>query len=433
MKLLIKSGRVVDPSSRTDKKLDILIDKGKIIEIKPKTSARGAKIIDASGLVIAPGFIDMHVHLREPGQEDKETITTGSRAAARGGFTSIACMPNTQPVNDNRGVTEYILSEAKKNAAVNIFPIASITKDEKGEELTDMADLKDAGAVAFSDDGMPVQNSQVMRRALEYSKILDTVIIDHCEDKNLSSDGVMHEGYYSYLFGLKGIPASSEETIVSRDIILAKKADAAIHIAHLSVKGSADLVKEAKKKKVKVTAEVTPHHLFLTDSLIESYDTNLKMNPPLRSKEDARALTQAVKDGTIDVFVTDHAPHTIDEKDVEFDRAPFGINGLETAVSLLLDKLVNKKIIPISRFVEMISTTPALILRLESKGKICVGADADLTLLNLNKKIIVDVNSFESKSRNNPFQGWELKGAPEMTIVGGKIAYSSSSVKSVKQ
>lgn len=433
MKLLIKSGRVVDPSSRTDKKLDILIDKGKIIEIKPKTSARGAKIIDASGLVIAPGFIDMHVHLREPGQEDKETIATGSRAAARGGFTSIACMPNTQPVNDNRGVTEYILSEAKKNAAVNIFPIASITKDEKGEELTDMADLKNAGAVAFSDDGMPVQNSQVMRRALEYSKILDTVIIDHCEDKNLSGDGVMHEGYYSYLFGLKGIPASSEETIVSRDIILAKKADAAIHIAHLSVKGSADLVKEAKKKKVKVTAEVTPHHLFLTDSLIESYDTNLKMNPPLRSKEDARALTQAVKDGTIDVFVTDHAPHTIDEKDVEFDRAPFGINGLETAVSLLLDKLVNKKIIPISRFVEMISTTPALILRLESKGKICVGADADLTLLNLNKKIIVDVNSFESKSRNNPFQGWELKGAPEMTIVGGKIAYSSSSVKSVKQ
>ncbi len=431
MKLLIKNGRVVDPSSGTDKKLDVLIDKGKIIEIKPKISAGGMKSIDASGLIVAPGFIDMHVHLREPGQEDKETIATGAQAAARGGFTSIACMPNTHPVNDNRGVTEYILSEAKKNAAVNIFPIASITKEEKGEELTDMADLIDAGAVAFSDDGMPVQNSQVMRRALEYSKILNTVIIDHCEDKNLSADGVMHEGYYSYLFGLRGIPASSEETIVSRDIILAQKADAAIHIAHLSVKGAVALIKEAKKKKVKVTAEETPHHLFLTDSLIESYDTNLKMNPPLRSKEDARALKQAVTDGTIDVFATDHAPHTIDEKDVEFDTAPFGINGLETAVPLFLDKLVNKKIIPISRFVEMISINPALILRLENKGKIGIGADADLTILNLNKKITVDVNSFKSKSRNNPFNGWELKGAPEMTIVGGKIAYSSSSLKSV--
>lgn len=430
---MIKNGRVVDPSSRTDKKLDVLIDKGKIIDIKQKISASGTKSIDASGLVVAPGFIDMHVHLREPGQEDKETIATGAYAAAKGGFTSIACMPNTLPVNDNRGVTEYILSEAKKNAAVNIFPIASITKEEKGEELTDMADLLDAGAVAFSDDGMPVQNSQVMRRALEYSKILNTVIIDHCEDKNLSADGVMHEGYYSYLYGLRGIPASSEETTVSRDIILAQKADAAIHIAHLSVKGAVALVKEAKKKKVKVTAEVTPHHLFLTDSLIESYDTNLKMNPPLRSKEDTRALKQAVKDGTIDVFATDHAPHTLDEKDVEFDIAPFGINGLETAVSLLLDKLVNEKVITISRFVEMISTNPALILKLENKGKICAGTDADLTLLNLRKKIVVDVNSFKSKSRNNPFQGWELRGAPEMTIVGGKIAYSSSSLKSMAQ
>ncbi len=428
---MIKNGRVVDPASRTDKKLDVLIDKGKIIDIKPKISSGGTKNIDASGLVVAPGFIDMHVHLREPGQEDKETIATGARAAARGGFTTIACMPNTNPVNDNRGVTEYILSEAKKNAIVNIFPIASITKEEKGEELTDMADLIDAGAVAFSDDGMPVQNSQVMRRVLEYSKILNTVIIDHCEDKNLSADGVMHEGYYSYLYGLKGIPSSSEETVVSRDIILAQKADAAIHIAHLSVKGAVALVKEAKKKKVKVTAEVTPHHLFLTDSLIESYDTNLKMNPPLRSKEDARALQQAVKDGTIDVFATDHAPHTVDEKDVEFDIAPFGINGLETAVPLLLDKLVNKKFITISRFIEMISTNPALILRLENKGKICPGADADLTLLDLNKKIIVEVNFFKSKSRNNPFNGWELKGAPEMTIVGGKIVYSSSSLKSV--
>ena len=429
MRVLIKNGRVVDPSTGIDKALDLLIEKGKITQIKPNIRASGARTINASGLIVAPGFIDMHVHLREPGQEDKETLATGARAAAKGGFTSIACMPNTNPINDNRGVTEYILSEAKKNAAVNIFPVASITKEEKGKELTDMADLMDAGAKAFSDDGMPVQNSQVMRRALEYSKILNTVIIDHCEDKNLSADGVMHEGYYSYLFGLAGIPSSSEETTVSRDIILAKKADTAIHIAHVSVKGAVDLVKEAKKKKVKVTAEVTPHHLFLTDSLIESYDTKLKMNPPLRSKEDVRALKQAVKDGTIDVFASDHAPHTVDEKDVEFDRAPFGINGLETAVSLLLDKLVNKNVISLHRFIEMISTNPALILRLENKGKICIGADADLSILNLNKKIRVDVNSFKSKSRNNPFQDWELIGAPEMTIVGGKIVYSSSSLK----
>ena len=429
MRLLIRNGRVVDPSSGTDKRLDVLIEKGKITQIKPKISVSGAKLIDASGLIVAPGFIDMHVHLREPGQEDKETIATGALAAARGGFTSIACMPNTDPVNDNRGVTEYILSEAKKNAAVNVFPIASITKGEKGEELTDMADLIDAGAIAFSDDGMPVQSSQVMRRTLEYSKILNTVIIDHCEDKYLSADGVMHEGYYSYLFGLRGIPSSSEETMVSRDIILANRADAAIHIAHLSVKGAVELVKEAKRKKVKVTAEVTPHHLFLTDSLIESYDTQLKVNPPLRSKEDTLALKQAVKNGTIDVFATDHAPHTVDEKDVEFDKAPFGINGLETAVPLLLDKLVNKNIISLSRFIEMISTNPALILKLENKGRISVGADADLTILNLEKEIVVDVDSFKSKSRNNPFQRWELRGGPEMTIVGGKIVYSSSSSK----
>jgi len=271
--LLIKNGRVIDPSSRTDETLDILIEKGKIIEIKEKIDIEEPKTIDASRFVIAPGFIDMHVHLREPGQEEKETITTGSLAAAKGGFTSLACMPNTSPVNDNQGVTEYILSEAKKKALVNIFPIASITKGQNGKELTDMADLVDAGAIAFSDDGHPLESSEVMRRALEYSKMLDTLIIDHCEDKNLSGEGVMHEGYYSYLFGMRGIPASSEETMVARDIILAEKADARIHIAHLSVKGATNIVKEAKKKKIKVTAEVTPHHLFLADSCLENYNT----------------------------------------------------------------------------------------------------------------------------------------------------------------
>jgi len=429
VRLLIKNGRVIDPSSGTDDTLDLLIEKGKIVEIKAKIETKGVKVIDASNLVVAPGFIDMHVHLREPGQEDKETIFTGALAAAKGGFTSIACMPNTDPVNDNRGLTEYILSEAKKKAVVNIFPIASITKGQRGKELTDMADLVDAGAVAFSDDGCSVENSQIMRRALEYSKLIDTLIIEHCEDKNLSREGVMHEGYYSYLYGLKGIPASSEETMVSRDTILAERAGATIHIAHLSVKGAVDIVKKAKKNKIKVTAEVTPHHLFLADSYLKSYDTSLKVNPPLRSKEDVQALIQAVKEGVVDIFATDHAPHTPDEKDVEFDKAPFGINGLETAISLFLDKLVNKNIISLKKFIKMISTTPALILGLENKGKICVGADADLTILNLHKEIVVDINTFKSKGRNNPFHGWKLRGTPAMTIVGGKIVYPFSSSK----
>jgi dihydroorotase len=430
VKLLIKNGRVIDPSSRTDESLDLLLAKGRIVDIKTKIKTDGAKVIDASRLVIAPGFIDMHVHLRDPGQEEKETIATGSLAAAKGGFTSIACMPNTHPVNDSRGVTEYILSEANKKAVVNIFPVASITKGQRGKELTDMADLIDAGAIAFSDDGHPVENSDTMRRALEYAKILNTLIIDHCEDKNLSDQGVMNEGYYSYLYGLRGIPGSSEEIMIARDVLLAEKAEARIHIAHLSVKGAVGIVKEAKKKKVKVTAEVTPHHLFLNDSCIKTYNTNLKMNPPLRSKEDAQALIKGIQEGVVDVLATDHAPHTPDEKDVEFDQAPFGINGLETAVSLFLDRLVDKKIISLKRFIEMISTSPALILGLENKGKICVGADADLTLLDLHKEIIIDVNTFRSKSRNNPFQGWKLKGMPVITIVGGKIAYSSSSIKS---
>ena len=423
MKLLIKNGRVIDPASGTDDTLDILIERGKIVDIKTKIDGDGLKIIDASRLVVAPGFIDIHTHLREPGQEDKETIHTGSLAAAKGGFTSIACMPNTTPVNDNRGIIEYILSEAKKSAVVNIFPIGAVTKGQKGEELTDMADMVDAGAVAFSDDGLPIMNNYLMRRTLEYSKLLNILIIDHCEDTNLSSGGVMHEGYYSYLLGLTGIPSFSEEIMVSRDIILAEKTDARIHIAHLSVKGAAELVREAKKKKLKVTAEVTPHHLFLTDASLESFDTNLKVNPPLRTKDDVQALIEAVKNGVVDVFATDHAPHTLDDKEVELDQAPFGINGLETAVSLFLDKLVNKNIISLQKFIEMISTNPALILGLENKGKICIGTDADLTILNLHKEIVVDVNRFKSKSRNNPFHGWKLKGAPEMTIVGGKIVY----------
>ncbi len=424
VRLLIKNGRVIDPASNVDETLDILIDQGKIVEIKPKIEGDGSKIIDASRLVVAPGFIDMHVHLRQPGQEDKETIKTGSLAAAKGGFTSIACMPNTKPVNDSRSVTEFIISEAKRNAVVNILPIAAVTHGLCGEKITDMADLCDAGAIAFSDDGHPIENNLIMRRALEYSRLLDALIIDHCEDRNLSAGGIMHEGITSLKLGIKSIPASSEEIMVARDIILAKETKAKVHIAHLSVKGAVDLLKFAKQQDIKITAEVTPHHLFLTDASFESIDTNLKVNPPLRSEQDVEALIDAIKEGWIDAFATDHAPHTPDEKNIELDNAPFGINGLETAVPLLLDKLVNKNILPLDKFIAMISTNPARILGLENKGKISVGTDADLTILKLHKDVIVDTSQFLSKSRNSPFNGWKLKGAPVMTIVGGIIVHS---------
>jgi dihydroorotase len=423
VRLLIKNGRVVDPASGIDDTLDILIEKGKIVDIKAKIEAEGSKVIEASRLVVAPGFIDMHVHLREPGQEDKETIETAALAAARGGFTTICGMPNTDPVNDNRGVTEYIISEAKKKAVVNVCPIAAITRGLQGEQLTDMADLKAAGAVAFSDDGHPVLNSLVMRRALEYSKHQPSLIIDHCEDKNLTEDGVMNEGYFSYQFGLRGMPPVAEDIMILRDILLAESTDFRIHLAHLSTQGAVKAVRQAKKRGIKVTAEATPHHLLLTDSLLESYDTNLKVNPPLRSQQDVKALGEALKDGTIDVIATDHAPHTIEDKDCEFDKAPFGINGLETAVSLVLDRFVNKNLIPLPRFIAAISTNPARLLGLEHKGKIQVGADADLTILNLHKETVVDVTKFKSKSRNSPFHNWRLKGVPAMTIVDGKIVY----------
>lgn len=423
MKILIKQGRVIDPESGLDAIMDVLIINDKIHAVKKKIPATADKIIDASKYIVAPGFIDMHVHLREPGLEEKETISSGVKAAVKGGFTSIACMPNTVPVNDNRGITEYIINEAKKQNLANVFPFAAITKDSKGQVLTEMADLVEAGAVGFSDDGNPVMNSQVMRRALEYSKPLNTLISDHCEDKNLSENGIMHEGYYSYLFGLKGIPSSSEEVMVSRDIILAEKADTRIHISHVSTKGSIELIRQAKEKGISVSAEVTPHHLLLSDEALRSYDANFKVNPPLRSQEDINALIEAVKTKTIDVFATDHAPHTPDEKSVEIDAAPFGIIGLESAVPLLIDKFVHTGIITINQLIEMYSTKPSNLLGLKKKGKITRGADADLTILSLEKKIKIDVSSFYSHGRNCPFNGWKLKGSPEMTIVAGKIKY----------
>jgi len=423
VKFLIKNGRVVDPKSNTDETLDILIEDGKIADLKARIESKDATRIDASRLVVAPGFIDMHVHLRVPGQEHKETIETGTRAAAKGGFTSICAMPNTSPVNDDPNVTNDILAQAERRAIVNLYPIGALTKGLLGAEPADMAGLVKAGAVAFSDDGKCIQNSRVMRQVLECSKSLGTLVIDHCEDKSLSENGVMHDGAASLRFGLGGIPAAAEDIMVARDIILAESLDTRVHIAHLSTKGAVHLVREAKKRKVKITAEATPHHIVLNDGYLKNFETNYKVNPPLRSPEDVQALIGAVKDGTVDVFATDHAPHTAKEKNVALDKAPFGMVGLETAVSLLLDRLVGKNVISLARFIEMISTKPAQLLGLKNKGQITVGADADLTILNLRQEVVVDVRAFSSKSKNSPFDGWKLKGAPVMTIVAGKIVY----------
>jgi dihydroorotase len=423
VKILIKQGRVIDPGSGLDAVMDVLIKDDKIQAVEKKIDAEVTKTINASKYIIAPGFIDMHVHLREPGQEEKETIASGTKAAVRGGFTTILCMPNTTPVNDNPAITKYIIQEAEKQNLANVFPFAAITKGSKGETLTEMADLVDAGAIGFSDDGNTVMNSRVMRHALEHAKTLNVLISDHCEDKNLSKNGVMHEGYYSNLLGLKGIPSSAEEIIISRNIILAEKAVTGIHISHVSTKGSVDLIRNAKKKGIAVSAEVTPHHLLLSDESLQTYDPNLKVNPPLRSQEDITALIEAVKSKTIDVFATDHAPHTPDEKSVEIDSAPFGIIGLESAVPLLIDKLVHTGLISINQLIEMFSTRPAELIGFNHKGKISPGADADLTILDLEKKVKIDVSTFHSKARNCPFDGWLVKGSPEITIIGGKIKY----------
>ncbi len=425
MELLIRNGRVVDPESRTDETLDILIADGRIAALGPRIEAPAARTVDASRLVVVPGLIDMHVHLREPGFEAKETIATGGRAAARGGFTSVCAMPNTDPVNDSPKVTLAILAEAARSSPVHVFPIAAVSKGSKGEELVDMAALLEAGAVAFSDDGRPVAGARFMRRALESAKTLGALIIDHCEDRDLAGDGVMHEGEVSRRLGLPGIPASAEEVAVARDIILAAETGARVHIAHLSTRGGALALCAAKEHGVAASAEVTPHHLLLTEAALEGRDTNFKMNPPLRRSEDAAALVLAMASGVVDVVATDHAPHTSEEKGRGFEKAPFGVVGLETAVSLILDRLVQKDIISLGRFAELFSAGPARLLGLRTKGRIAVGADADLTLINLAREVTVDRKAFVSKGRNTPFEGWKLRGSAVMTIVGGKVVYPS--------
>jgi dihydroorotase len=420
--MLLKGGRVIDPASGTDRPLDVLIEDGKIARLDRDIPDPGGETHELRGMIVCPGFIDMHVHLRQPGQEWKETIRSGTQAAAQGGFTGVACMPNTDPVNDTRSVTEAILTESKLNGAVPVYPIGCVTKGQRGKELAEMEDMVSAGALAFSDDGMPVRSSLMMRRALEYSRAFDVPIIDHCEDRELVDGGVMNEGVISTRLGLKGWPPVAEDIMVQRDVLLAEYTQGHVHIAHMSTARAADFVREGKKRNIRVTCEATPHHLVLTDAAVGEYDTDAKMNPPLRNEEDRLALLAALADGTVDAIATDHAPHHPDEKCVEFSCAPFGVVGVETAVSLCLDRLVTAGVIDLSRMVELFTVGPAGVLRLD-KGQLKVGADADITVLDLDRRVKVDRNSFASLSRNSPFHGWELKGAPVLTVVAGRVVH----------
>jgi len=422
VRTIIKNGRVIDPANNIDGEYDIYIEKGVIEEVGKNLDYSGADInlINARGKIVAPGLVDMHCHLREPGQEYKEDIETGTRSAAAGGFTSVACMPNTQPIADNVAVVEFIKSRAESVGYVNVFPIGAVTKGSLGAELAEIGKLKFAGVVAISDDGKPIVNDSIMRNALNYAKTFDTVVISHCEVPALSDGGAMNEGYMSTYLGLRGISSAAEDIMVARDIILAKTTNSAIHIAHVSTKGAVELIRQAKKEGVRVTCETCPHYFTLTEDAVEGYNTNAKMNPPLRTKEDREAIIQALADGTIDVIATDHAPHHIDEKNCEFDRAQNGIIGFETALSLGITYLVKNNILTMNELIEKMSYAPSKIIGI-SKGALSEGKSADIVIIDENKKRIIDVNKFHSKSKNSPYDGYELSGAVLYTIVGGKI------------
>jgi dihydroorotase len=421
MNILIKSGHIIDPANKVEGRFDLFIADGKIAKLEKAGSlpANGARVIDAIGKLVVPGLIDMHVHLREPGYEYKETIATGTAAAKAGGFTAVCCMPNTNPVNDSRSVTEFILSQAANEALVRVFPIGAITKGSKGEELAEMGELHDAGCKGISDDGKPVMSAAVMRRAMEYSKIFDIAVISHCEDASLAAKGVMNEGFVSTELGLRGIPNAAEDVMTARDIELAELTGARLHICHVSTAGSVRMIREAKQRGVKVTAETCPHYFTLTDEAVRGYHTMAKMNPPLRTADDVAAIRQGLKDGTLDAIATDHAPHALDEKSVEFDAAPFGIVGLETSVGLSL-KLVQEGILSMADLITRMSTTPARIIR-SSGGMLSVGAVADITIIDPDLDWTVNASQFLSKSKNTPFDGWKLKGKAVQTIVGGRI------------
>ena len=421
-RLVIKNGRVLDPAQEIDKIADVAIEDGTIREIAEGIDATGCEEFDASGLIVAPGFVDIHVHLREPGFEHSETIETGSRSAAAGGFTSVACMPNTQPVNDSPTVTSYILDRARRFAVVNVYPIGAITKNSGGEELASIASMKQAGIVAISDDGRPVMNARLVRRAMEFARSLDIPLIEHCEDLNLSAGGDMHEGLQSTRLGLRGIPRSSEDVMVARDLVLAEVTGARYHVAHISSQHSVGMVAHAKQLGLRVTAEATPHHFVLTDSHMRPYDSNYKMKPPLRERPDVEAVTQGLTDGTIDAIATDHAPHPGDEKMQEFERCPFGIIGLETALGLALEQLYHSRRMTIDKLVGLFTRNPARVLSLD-RGTLRPGGAADVTIFGLEHEWVYDVNRSPSKSRNTPFHGYKFRGGPIATIVGGNMVW----------
>ncbi len=421
--ILLRGGRVVDPSQGLDGPCDILIEGDRIAAVGPNLVSAGAEEIDLGGLVLVPGLIDMHVHLREPGDEAKETILTGVRAGVRGGFTTVCAMPNTRPVNDRPETTAFVIAKARQAGLAHVLPIAAITLGSAGRELVDMAGLAAAGAAAFSDDGRPVADDAIMGRALGAAAAAGRFVIDHCEDKSLARNGVINEGPAAARLGVAGIPAAAEDVMVARDIRLAEAASARVHIAHLSTAGAVRLVGAARARGVKVTAEATPHHLLLTEDDLVSADPDFKMNPPLRSAADRAAVVEALRGGVIDVIATDHAPHTAAEKSRGLAEAPFGIVGLETAVSLVLDRLVRPGTISLRRFVELMSSAPARLLGLTAKGRLAPGADADLTVLDLERPVTVDKTRFESKGRNTPFNGWTLRGGPVRTIVAGRTVY----------
>ena len=431
--IFICNGTLIDPSQQLEAPRDLLIRDGKVAAIGenlPADNAENAETFDATGLIVAPGFIDLHVHLREPGFEYKETIESGARAAVAGGFTSVCCMPNTKPVNDNSSVTNFILAQARNAGLANVFPIGAITQGSKGEALAEIGEMKAAGIVAISDDGKPVLDSGIMRRAMEYATDFNLPVVDHCEDCCGVKNWAMHEGEYSALMGLRGLPGIAEDLHVARDLMLAEITGARIHIAHISTARSVELVRQAKARGLRVTCEVTPHHFVLSDKAVyeSSYNTNFKMAPPLRAQADVDAMLEALRDGTIDAIATDHAPHHANEKMLEFDQSPNGITGLETAVALTLDRLVHRGVISLNQMVDLLSCRPARIFNLAERGTLTIGAMGDVTIFDPNKTIKVDAAKAQSKSRNTPFDGWELKGAPVATVVAGRVVWGKESM-----
>jgi dihydroorotase len=429
MTKLLKGGRVIDPANGIDGVHDVLIDGDRIARVGRDLPANGATIVDIpTGFVVCPGFIDMHVHLREPGQEHKETVATGTASAVAGGFTAVACMPNTSPVNDNANVTSLILAKASEAGLARVYPIGAVSKGSKGELLADIAELKEAGCVAITDDGHPVATALLLRRALEYAGMFGMPVIEHCEDQSLKGDGVAHEGFHAASLGLRGIPGACEALGAERGILLSELTGSAFHVAHMSARASLRAVRKGKDNGVRVTCEVAPHHFTLTDEALGTpvpYDTNVKMNPPLREAADRDAMLAGIADGTVDVIATDHAPHHYDEKNVEFDRAPFGIVGLETAVPLSLDRLVHAGVIRLPRLVELLATNPARILRVPG-GSLAEGAPADITIIAPDVRVRVQASAMRSRSKNTPFDGWELRGVVAATVVGGRTLYVNS-------